>query len=295
MEDIVIRKIAWDCGYAFYGHNLRSIVSYVKAYADKRGLFPEIVLREYTEKMRIVISMIHEKLKEGSPVLEVGCGGGYYLERIRDCYNYLFLIGLDISMKAIRERKTNGEKFSNIEFVEADATYLPFKEGVFDCVYSSETLEHILHIEKFFDEAFRIMKKGALLVALTPNGARINPILLLAAPLLMFNKVKKKNITEAKIKEPPKPYDKALSASKLRHLSRQKGFHAVNVRFFFHFPPHSCFAKELNLSKRIYNLFRLISPILRILLKPYGQLLILSAEKTLRDKVGCRYEGSIYL
>lgn len=274
------RKTAWDCGYAFYGRALRDIVSYSKAYADRRGLLYELNIKEYLRKMKMVISLIREKLKRDSLVLEVGCGGGYYLDFIHEHYGNTSLVAVDISMRAIKERKMNGIKFGNVEFVEADTTQLPFRDGVFDCVYSSETLEHIPRIEKFFDDAFRIIKGEGLMAALTPNGTQINPFAFLVLPILMFKKMKKKSsMMKSNSKEHLAPYDKALSATELEHLSLSKGFHNVTVKSFFHFPPHSCFPKEFKLSKPIYNLFLLMDPILKILLRPYGRFLILNSEK----------------
>lgn len=183
-------KNAWDRGYTYYGDDLKDAVSYAKAYAERSGILHELVLKEYFRKMKIVSSMIHERLKKDSSILEVGCGGGYYLEYIRQSYNNTFLVGIDISMKAIKERRKNGVKFSNIEFVEADARQLPFRDDIFDCVYSSETLEHIPHVGKFFGEAFRIMK-GGLMVTLTPNGERINLFFCTSTPNIAVQESKK--------------------------------------------------------------------------------------------------------
>ena len=272
-------KNAWDRGYTYYGYDLRDAVSYAKAYAERRGVLHELVLKEYFRKMKIVSSMIHERLKKDSSILEVGCGGGYYLEYIHQGYNNTFLVGIDISMRAIKERRINGAKLSNIEFIEADAKQLPFRDDVFDCVYSSETLEHIPHVGKFFSEAFRIMKRG-LMVALTPNGERINPFLALVVPILLFKKAKEKSIiTEINPRESPEPYDRALSRAELEYLCISKGFHNVNVEPIFHFPSHPSFPEKFKFSRLIYNLFLFMEPIFKTLLKRYGRLLILSAEK----------------
>lgn len=53
--------------------------------------------------------------------------------------------------------------------VKADATRMPFKEGVFDSVLAGELVEHLERPNFFLQEGRRVLKKGGLLVLTTPN------------------------------------------------------------------------------------------------------------------------------
>jgi ubiquinone/menaquinone biosynthesis C-methylase UbiE len=274
------RKTAWDCGYESYGSALRSIVTYSKAYSDNKGLLSEIVISEYLRKMNIIVSLISKKLSRDSVVLEVGCGGGYYLQRIRAHYKKPMLIGIDISMKAIKERKINGAKFARIEFINGDATQLPFRDRVFYCVYSSETIEHIPCIQRLFHEAFRVMRQGALMAALTPNRTRVNPIILLILPISILARISERSRqTKSTSRELPTPYDEAFSARELDHLCVSEGFRSVSVKRLFHFPPQTCFRRGFRQSMIVYSVFQRLEPFLKIILHPYSQLLVLKCVK----------------
>lgn len=47
--------------------------------------------------------------------------------------------------------------------IETDAEHLQFEKGSFDCVFSYDTLEHVLHPDAVMRNALRALKKGGLL------------------------------------------------------------------------------------------------------------------------------------
>jgi len=54
-------------------------------------------------------------------------------------------------------------------FLFGDAHHLPFKNGVFDKVYSSHTVEHLENPFKFFQEAKRVLKNDGILECIYPS------------------------------------------------------------------------------------------------------------------------------
>ena len=98
------------------------------------------------------------QFSEGNDVLDIGCGKGTLLRKLVEDYG-VEGVGIDIV-----PTKTTG-----ITFVCAEAQNLPFKEGVFDIVYSLGVLEHLTCTEKAFVEAHRVLKTDGQVLITVPN------------------------------------------------------------------------------------------------------------------------------
>ncbi len=89
-------------------------------------------------------------------VLDVGCGGGKQLYR-----QVGPVIGIDICLNAL-----NNAKKVYTSVAQADALALPFADGLFDLVVSSDLIEHIPGPQKdlLLREMWRVLKPGGRLV-----------------------------------------------------------------------------------------------------------------------------------
>lgn len=110
-------------------------------------------------------------LKRGDKVLDIGCGDGILLERLRRTY-FIEAAGVDISPLSVKRAKEGNHE---IKFLVANATSLPFGRNTFDAVLSFDTLEHIAvspskpglagEQKKAVREMIRVLKpKGKLLI-----------------------------------------------------------------------------------------------------------------------------------
>lgn len=104
-------------------------------------------------------------LIRGKTVLDCGCGIGRwgYLLRKKGCA----VVGFDLTKSNVIEAKKLS-KYSAL--LVADASYLPFKEGSFDCLMAVELLEHLPKEKgvKFLEDTKRLARK--LVVLSTPSG-----------------------------------------------------------------------------------------------------------------------------
>ncbi|MGA2191997.1 MAG: class I SAM-dependent methyltransferase [Nitrospirota bacterium] len=99
-------------------------------------------------------------------VLEIGFGEGYgtyYLSEVaRE------ITGVDVILALVEHAR---EKYvrSNLYFLKGDAVSLPFPDGSFEVVISSQALEHVKDYMHFIRESARVLKPGGTAIFATPN------------------------------------------------------------------------------------------------------------------------------
>lgn len=94
----------------------------------------------------------------GGRVLEVGCGTGLILGRVRSRAAYA--TGVDISAGMLRKAAER-----SLHVVQGSATALPYADASFDCVYSFKVLPHIADIRAALAEMARVTRPGGHVLA----------------------------------------------------------------------------------------------------------------------------------
>lgn len=90
-------------------------------------------------------------------LVDIGCGGGIFINYIKNKKKYKRIVGVDRSLSAL--------KYVQTENISADITNLPFVNNEFDVVTCLEVLEHIpfFNYSKALNEIARISKKYILI------------------------------------------------------------------------------------------------------------------------------------
>ena len=114
------------------------------------------------KKRKIILN-----LKPGL-VLDAGCGNGWLSLAANE--KGFCVVSLDISMKAIKERRLIEGKRNDVFFVRASLTSLPFRDHVFDSVMCADVLEHIHDIVLALSAIHRVLKSAGRLCVSIPNG-----------------------------------------------------------------------------------------------------------------------------
>lgn len=105
-------------------------------------------------------------------ILEIGCGPGALAGALHRWYPNAEVTAIDRDSEFIRFANEN-EK--GVEFIEADATNLPFDNNTFDVTISNTVAEHI-EPSKFYGEQLRVLKpNGICLVLSARKGINIYP------------------------------------------------------------------------------------------------------------------------
>jgi SAM-dependent methyltransferase len=139
---------------------------------------PEVVAREYASEERLLArravftNFVHgpnaeelafEAVREVGParVLEVGCGPGYFAERLRRELGAV-VVALDLSPRMVELARARG-----VDARVGDAQNLPFPEESFECAVANWVLYHLADLDRGLAELARVLTPTGRLVAAT--------------------------------------------------------------------------------------------------------------------------------
>jgi ubiquinone/menaquinone biosynthesis C-methylase UbiE len=99
-------------------------------------------------------------------VLEVGCGGGRFLERLADALPQADIVGVDVAEVALRKAARALEGWPRIRVINAAAEDLPLPSDGFDVVVANKSFHHWHDWGAGLGEANRVLRPcGALIIA----------------------------------------------------------------------------------------------------------------------------------
>lgn len=105
--------------------------------------------------------------KSHKMILDVGCAGGFMINKVAQIFPIAQVFGIDVYKKAI-EYAT--KKHPQITFVVADAHKIPFNDNVFDLVICYETIEHVVNPKKILKEIKRVLEKNGVAIVTMDSG-----------------------------------------------------------------------------------------------------------------------------
>lgn len=110
--------------------------------------------------------------KQQLKILEIGCGPGALAGALHRWYPLAEITAVDRDSEFVR---FGTENEPGVNFVEGDATALPFEDNTFDVTISNTVAEHI-EPSKFYGEQLRVLKPGGICLVLSSRkGININP------------------------------------------------------------------------------------------------------------------------
>ena len=122
------------------------------------------------DKVGLTSAFYRDVIKEAGliqgRVLDVGCGNGFLLDHIRRQHLGVDVFGCDFSWQLCKNSTNLHQKGI---FVQGDGEELPFLSNIFDAVFITEVLEHIIKPESVLLEIRRVLKPNGKLVLSVPN------------------------------------------------------------------------------------------------------------------------------
>ena len=105
-------------------------------------------------------------------ILEIGCGPGALAGALHRWYPDAEVIAVDRDSEFVRFAKAHERE---IQFLEGDATGLPFEDNTFDVTISNTVSEHI-EPSLFYGEQLRVLKPGGICLVLSSRkGIHLTP------------------------------------------------------------------------------------------------------------------------
>lgn len=101
------------------------------------------------------------ELRPGEGLLEVGCGEGYLLERVRRRYPATRVAGLDLSLDIVQLAARQG--CPGTPLLQASACQLPWADQSWEVVVACEVLEHLEDPGGALAELRRVCRRGCLI------------------------------------------------------------------------------------------------------------------------------------
>lgn len=124
----------------------------------------------------------HLELESGCRVLDLGCGTGDIALEISQRDPTAQVVAADFTPEMIRVgRQRPGA--GRLQWLLADARYLPFPAGTFGAVISGYLLRNVPDVDQALAEQSRLLAPGGRVAALDTTPPRRNPLL----PLLKFH------------------------------------------------------------------------------------------------------------
>jgi ubiquinone/menaquinone biosynthesis C-methylase UbiE len=127
---------------------------------DDRAFYSIIPVQRYWQRRRHRIATFWAR--GAGRILDVGCGSSVIVQSLNNA------VGMDISFGKMRFLRRFG-----IPLVAGSAFALPFKDNSFDCLISSQVIEHIGYADVLFAEMYRVLQPGGTLIIGTPDYATI--------------------------------------------------------------------------------------------------------------------------
>jgi dolichol-phosphate mannosyltransferase len=127
---------------------------------DERAFYSHIPFQRYWQRQRHRIAI--SWARGAARVLDIGCGSSVIIQSLNNA------VGMELSMGKLRFLRRRGN-----ELVRGTAFALPFKDASFDCVISSQVIEHIPYDDVLFSEMARVLRPGGRLIIGTPDYATL--------------------------------------------------------------------------------------------------------------------------
>lgn len=112
-----------------------------------------------------------ESEKNLNTALELGVGTGVYIDRTHLLFKKIIAVDGSPEMLNIFKVRLKFNNINNVICLNSNVISMDSIENEsIDCVYFFGVLEHIIQINKFLLEIKRVLKKGGIIIGVTPNG-----------------------------------------------------------------------------------------------------------------------------
>jgi ubiquinone/menaquinone biosynthesis C-methylase UbiE len=133
----------------------------IKAHADLRFRSEyDYALFEYYRSAKVFAFLDAAGARFHGRVLDAGCGGGGMPLSFAEEADEVVAIDLVPRFRDAGTRLASERGMTNLHFLQADGTALPFPSSVFDVVLSHAVIEHVADAPRYLRECARVLRPG---------------------------------------------------------------------------------------------------------------------------------------
>lgn len=140
-------------------------------------MLKSILLKIYKTTENYRVNVIKDTLKKYGPYenfLDVGCWDGSLTSEYLSKTNAKNIFGIEPIQVASKQANLNGIETKSFY---ADKDDWDFQDSFFDCIHSSEVIEHISNVDFFINQAEKKLKSGGYLIITSNNLASLHNII----------------------------------------------------------------------------------------------------------------------
>ena len=139
---------------------------------------------EWQPATEIYAGLVNQHLQPGSRILDLGCGRGGLLEQL--AHPLEKCIGLDPDLESLRQHRL-ASSTPPLSRVAGLSRHLPFSDRIFDLIFTSWVLEHLIQPEEEWRQIGRVLRPEGVFVFITPN--KRHPLAMLNRSLGRFSRL----------------------------------------------------------------------------------------------------------
>jgi 2-polyprenyl-3-methyl-5-hydroxy-6-metoxy-1,4-benzoquinol methylase len=133
----------------------------IKAHADRRFRTEyDYALFEYFRSAKVLAFLDQAGVTPRGRILDAGCGGGGMPLSLAEECSSVVAIDLVDRFRDAGTRLAVEKNLTNLDFLQADGTALPFAARAFDAVLSHAVIEHVADADAYLRECHRVLKPG---------------------------------------------------------------------------------------------------------------------------------------
>jgi len=130
-------------------------------------------VKTFLHYRRPILTRFLNEVQVNSLILDFGCGTGNWSQYLESNLGFK-VIGVDISKDSVYSANKNKHQSGlDTNFIIGDVRALPFKNGSFHGIFSSDVLGHIIEVDLAIKEISRILKRGGTAAILTETNGYI--------------------------------------------------------------------------------------------------------------------------